>query len=477
VWVRPSWPVRERAPEASRGWGSCWVGAICDLAAAPSNVAVHPLVGSAFGVLGAACWGPPHLRSPSRLPSKGHVSGCVCRRDREREWTRAHQRGAGLNVIACAKSLRFVIYRGMRGRDQKQALMFTAVSPESVVPLDHPLRRVKALTDDALRGLTSTFESMYARTGRPSIPPERLLKASLLMALYSIRSERMFAEQLQYNLLFKWFLDMSLEDVVFDASTFSKNRERLMNHDAAGQFFRCVVGQARAEGLMSSEHFTVDGTLIEADASLKSFKRKDDDHDGEGGGSSCTPGRNAEVNFHGEKRSNESHRSTTDPESRLARKGSMREAKLYFSGHALMENRNGLLVDVRIAQADGFAEREIALQLVEENVARGRRATVAGDKGYDTRGFVRGLRDMNVTPHVARHTNKRSSAVDGRTTRHPGYGISQVVRKRVEEIFGWFKTVGGLRRSRFRGVARTQLAAYVVGAAYNLLRIARLAPT
>jgi transposase len=366
---------------------------------------------------------------------------------------------------------------GMRGNDTKQALMFTTVSPESVVPAVHPLRHVKAMTEEILRDLSSTFDSMYSNVGRPSIPPERLLKASLLMAFYSVRSERMFVEQLGYNLLFKWFLDMNLDEPIFDASTFSKNRERLLEHDVAGQFFRAVVARARDTGLMSSDHFTVDGTLIEASASLKSFKKKDDDDKPVGGGGSNKRGRNAEVDFKGQKRSNETHASTTDPESRLARKGFAQEAKLYFSGHALMENRNGLLVDVRIAQATGFAEREVALQLLEEDVANEhQRTTVAADKGYDTRSFVAALRDLNVTPHVARHTNKRSSAIDGRTTRHPGYKTSQIVRKRVEEIFGWFKTVGGLRRSRFRGVARTQLAAYVVGAAYNMLRVTRLAP-
>jgi len=359
----------------------------------------------------------------------------------------------------------------MRGNDTKQALMFTSVSPESVVPADHPLRQVKAITEAVLRDLSSTFDSMYSTVGRPSIPPERLLKASLLMAFYSVRSERLFVEQLSYNLLFKWFLDMNLDDDVFDASTFSKNRERLVQHDVAGQFFRAVVERAKTAGLMSSEHFTVDGTLIEASASLKSFKRKDDDKGGGGG-----KGRNAEVDFKGEKRSNETHASTTDPESRLARKGNAQEAKLYFSGHALMENRNGLLVDVRISHATGFAERETALELLEEDVAsKCRRATVAADKGYDTRAFVEALRAMNVTPHIARHTNKRRSAIDGRTTRHRGYRTSQIIRKRVKEIFGWFKTVGGLGRTRFRGVARTQLAAYLVGAAYNLLRVTRLA--
>jgi len=352
--------------------------------------------------------------------------------------------------------------------------MLTLMSPASVVPQGHPLREMKVTTDEILRGLSKTFDAMYSSTGRPSIPPERLLKATLLMALYSIRSERMFVEQLGYNLLFRWFLDMNLDEPVFDASTFSKNRVRLMEYDVAGEFFRAVVANARRAGLMSAEHFTVDGTLIEAMASLKSFKRKDDSDDDKPASGGGKAPRNALVDFKGEKRSNETHQSTTDPESRLARKGFAQEAKLYFSGHALMENRNGLLVDVKIAQATGYAERSTALDLLE-GVAKSRRITVAADKGYDTRPFVAELRKLQVTPHIARHTNKRRSAVDGRTTRHPGYAISQVVRKRVEEIFGWFKTVGGLRRTRFHGVERTQLAAYLVGAAYNLVRLRRLA--
>lgn len=361
----------------------------------------------------------------------------------------------------------------MRGRESKQAAMITLVSPESVVPKDHPLREVKRIVDRILSAMAPTFRGMYSDSGRPSIAPERLLKGSLLMALYTVRSERLLVEQLSYNLLFKWFLDMSLDDEVFDASTFSKNRERLMEHDVAGQFFRAVVEHGRAAGLMSDEHFTVDGTLIEANAALKSLKRRDaDDDDGKPAGPG---GRNAEVNWHGEKRSNETHVSKTDPQARLARKAAAQPAKLSFSAHALMENRNGLLVDFRIAPATGTAERDIARELLEENVAREKsRTTVGADKAYDTHAFVDDLREMNVTPHVSQNNKNRSSAIDERTTRHAGYDISQVIRKRVEEIFGWAKTIGGFRRTRFRGVERTQLAAYIVGAAYNLLRIARL---
>lgn len=353
--------------------------------------------------------------------------------------------------------------------------MLCLMSPESMVPERHPIRRIKKLADDCLAQLSATFDKMYSATGRPSIPPERLLKASILMALYSVRSERQFCEQLGYNLLFRWFLDMDMVEPTFDATTFTKNRERLLAHDVAGEFFAAVVGQARRARLMSEDHFTVDGTLIEAWASLKSFKKKD------GSGDDQTPPddpSNPTVNFHGEKRSNETHVSTTDPQSRLARKGRGKEAKLSYSAHALMENRNGLLVDFRVAEANGTAERDVALTMLDENKLRRGSITLGADKGYDTREFVDECRALNVVPHVAQQiTVQRGSAIDSRTTRHPGYAVSQRIRKRVEEIFGWAKTVGGFRRTRFHGMDRTQLAAYVVGAAYNLLRIARLAPT
>lgn len=362
----------------------------------------------------------------------------------------------------------------MRGKDAKQSSMLCLMSPEGMVPERHPARRIKKMADECLATMSPTFDAMYAGTGRPSIPPERLLKASLLMALYTLRSERQFCEQLGYNLLFRWFLDMDMVEPTFDATTFTKNRERLLAHDVAGEFFRAVVEQARKAHLMSSEHFTVDGTLIEAWASLKSFRKKDakDDDapppDDRG---------NPTVNFHGETRTNETHASTTDPEAKLARKGRGKEAKLSYSAHALMENRNGLLVDFRVAEANGRAEREVALAMLDEHkIIRGP-ATVGADKGYDTHDFVAECRSMNVVPHVAQVINEhRGSAIDARTTRHAGYPISQRIRKRVEEIFGWAKTVGGFRRTRFRGRKRTQLAAYVVAAAYNLVRIARLAP-
>jgi transposase len=357
----------------------------------------------------------------------------------------------------------------MRGEKPKQESMLMLMSPETVVPTDHPIRAIKKLADEVLAKLSPTFDAMYASVGRPSIPPERLLKAQLLMALYTVRSERQLCEQIAYNLLYRWFLDMDMIEPAFDATVFTKNRDRLLEHDVAGEFFRAVVEQARADRLMSSDHFTVDGTLIEACASLKSFKRKD----GTKNEPPDDPG-NPTVDFHGEKRSNETHASTTDPEAKLARKSKGTQAKLCFSAHALMENRNGLLVDLRVAEADGRAERDTALFMLADHKAPMTTVTVGGDKGFDTHDFVVDCRAIGVVPHVAQNQERRRSAIDRRTTRHPGYAISQRIRKRVEEIFGWCKTVGGLRRTRYRGQRRTQMAAYLVGAAYNLLRICRL---
>ena len=352
--------------------------------------------------------------------------------------------------------------------------MLCLISPESVVPERHPIRRVKSLADDALAKLSSTFDAMYASVGRPSIPPERQLKAMLLMALYTVRSERMFCEQLGYNLLFRWFLDMDMVEPAFDPTVFTKNRQRLLEHDVAGEFFRAVVERAQDAKLMSSEHFTVDGTLIEACASLKTFKKKDRDDDD--APPPDDPG-NPTVNFHGEKRNNDTHASTTDPDAKLARKGKGKEAKLSYSAHALMENRNGLLADLRIAEANGRAECATALAMLDAVKMRAKAVTVGADKGYDTAAFVAECRAIDVVPHIAQNiTTYRGSRIDGRTTRHPGYAVSQRIRKRVEEIFGWAKTTANFRRTRFRGRSRTQLAAYVVGAAYNLLRMARLLP-
>jgi len=362
----------------------------------------------------------------------------------------------------------------MRGSDTKQSSMLCLISPESRVPSEYPLRAIKKLADEALKTLSPVFDEMYASTGRPSIPPERLLKATLLMALYTVRSERLlFCEQLDYNLLFRWFLEMDVVEESFVPTVFTKNRERLLAHDVAARFFGAVVEQARKARLMSNEHFTVDGTLIDAWASLKSFKRKGvDDKDPPG-----DPG-NPTVSFHGEKRSNDTHESRTDPDARLARKGQGKEAKLSYSAHALMENRNGLLVGLQVDVAEGYAERRSALDLCDEHLAGSRRITVGADKAYDTTDFVAALRERNVTPHVAQQITKyRGSKIDERTTRHSGYEMSQRIRKRVEEVFGWMKTVGNFRKTRYRGLAANQLAAHMLGAAYNLVRMAKLIQT
>jgi IS5 family transposase len=302
------------------------------------------------------------------------------------------------------------------------------------------------------------------------IPPGRLLKAALLMALYTIRSERLFCEQLDYNLLLRWFLDMELDEPSFDHSSFTTNRDRLLEHELAREFFREVVAQAQAFGLLSNDHFTVDGTLIEAWASLKSFKRR-----GRKPGAGPDDPGNPTVDFHGERRCNATHQSTTDPEALLARKGKGKEAKLCYSANALVENRNSLLIDFQVEPADGLAERRAALAMADERLAGSRRIALGGDKGYDTRDFVATCRTLNITPHVARNDARRGgSALDARTTRHPGYAVSQWIRKRIEEAFGWMKTIGGLRKTRYRGRERVQMHAYLVAAAYNLLRIARL---
>jgi transposase len=336
------------------------------------------------------------------------------------------------------------------------------------IAVDHPIRRIKVLADRALASLSEVFESMYAASGRPSVPPERLLKAQLLIALFSVRSDRQFCEQLDYNLLFRWFLDMEMEEPSFDASTFSRNRGRLIHHEVAEHFLAAIVADARKSQLLSSEHFSVDGTLIESWASLKSFRPKD----GPPGGDANSWG-----NFKGEKRSNDTHTSVTDPQARLARRGAGREAKLAYSTHGLMENRNGLLIDLVVSTADGFAERREGAKLIA-TIAGSRRKTVGADKGYDARDFVAACRQAGITPHVASnvHPGRLCSAIDGRTARHRGYRTSQIVRRRIEQIFGWLKTVGGLKRSRVKGLAKTQLAARLAVAAYDLLRIARLRP-
>jgi transposase len=359
----------------------------------------------------------------------------------------------------------------VRGRHEPQVSMLAFIDLETRVPPDHPLRVIKDLADQALKKLSPDLDRMYAQVGRPSIPPERLLKSSLLIALFSVRSERAFCEQLNYDLLFRWFLDMNLIEPSFDATTFTKNRERLLKHQVGQALFDEVVLAADLQGLLSDEHFTVDGTLIEAAASLKSFRPRDGDPPDTTDDDPSNPW----VDFRGEKRSNSTHESTTDPEARLLRKGKGKEAKLVFMAHALMENRHGMLVDFQMTQATGTAERDTALVLVDEAKERGfHPKTMGGDKNYDTGDCVAELRRRGVTPHVAQNTKGRSSAIDGRTTRHAGYAISQRLRKRVEEIFGWMKTVGGFRRTRYRGLDRTGLAGYLVATAYNLVRMAKL---
>ena len=363
----------------------------------------------------------------------------------------------------------------MRGEINKQASMWSTVSPEQRVPKDHPARRIKALADAQLVQLSPVFDEMYGGIGRPSIPPETLLKACLLIALFSVRSERQFCERLDYDLLFRWFLDMGMDDPSFDASTFAKNKERLLKADVARLFFEGVVREAKRAGLISTEHFTVDGTLIEAWASLKSFRPR-----GERGKKHEPPDDpgNPTVNFHGEKRSNATHESTTDPESKLARKGNNVAAKLCYSAHVLMENRNGLCADVSVAAATGDAEWVEAEKMLERAARNGiSPSTLGADKGYDVRRFIDAVRSRGVTPHVAQQiTSHRGSRIDGRTTRHPGYAVSQRCRKKVEEIFGWMKTVAGWRKTRYRGQRRNGLWAYVTAAAYNLTRMARLLP-
>jgi transposase len=358
----------------------------------------------------------------------------------------------------------------MRGHVDPQSGLFTYFSIEERIPADHPLRRVKAQADTVLGSMSAQFDAMYAEVGRPSIAPERLLKASLLIALYSVRSDRLFCETLDYNMLFRWFLDMSLEERSFDHSTFSKNRARLIEHDIAKEFFAGVIRQARSQRLLSDEHFTVDGTLIESWASFKSLRRKDGKPPKSGSDGTGM------VDFKGEKRGNETHESSTDPEAKLMRKGNGQPAKLSFGAHALMENRSGLLVDVTITDSTLFEPKAAAPMLDRRRRAREGMKTLGADKGYFNKAFVALLRQRKIAPHIARIETRNAPGLDGRTTRHESYAISQRKRKRIEEIFGWMKVVGGLRKSRFVGIAKTQLAAYMVGAAYNLLRMARLQP-
>lgn len=367
----------------------------------------------------------------------------------------------------------------MRGGDRSSGSLFSYVDLESRISAQHPLRLIREIANDVLSGMSPEFERAYSRTGRPSIPPERLLRALLLQAFYSIRSERRLMEQLEFNLLFRWFVGLGIDDPVWDASTFCHNRDRLLEADAAARILRGIVEHRRVRRLLSRDHFSVDGTLIEAWASMKSFRPKGSDGDDSG------PGRNGERDFHGEKRSNATHQSTTDPEARLYRKGNGRESRLCYMGHALMENRHGLAVGGGVTPATGTAEREAALEMIDRRRpkdGRGgkRRITLGGDKGFDVADFVASLRERSVTPHIAvqdhltKTGKRRKTLIDGRTTRHAGYAVSQRCRKRIEEIFGWVKTNAGQAKTRFRGRQRVEASFTFALAAYNLVRLPRL---
>jgi transposase len=363
----------------------------------------------------------------------------------------------------------------MRGSDRTSGSLFSYVDLEQRVPAKHPLRVIKSIVDDVLHALDVEFERLYEGTGRASIAPERLLRASLLQAFYSVRSERQLMEQIDYNLLFRWFVGLGIDDAVWDHSTFSKNRDRLLDADVAAKFLEATLRHPRVKRFLSDDHFSVDGTLVEAWASLKSFRAKDGSDEPPG------PGRNGERDFHGEKRANDTHRSTTDPDAKLFRKGNGQPAKLCFMGHALMENRHGLVVQAHLGEASGTAEREAAIRMLDrQSPGSARRLTLGADKGYDAASFVGALRRMCVTPHIARHDaptktgTRRRSSVDRSTTRHAGYAVSQRVRKRIEEAFGWAKTVAGLGKTKLRGTRRVAFKFTFTMAAYNLIRMPRL---
>ncbi len=365
----------------------------------------------------------------------------------------------------------------MRGSDKRTGSLFSYVDLEARVRPDHPLRRIKTFADAALATLSEDFSRLYSGMGRPGIAPEMLLRAMLLQAFYSIRSERQLMERLEFDLLFRWFVGLGIDDPAWDHSTFSKNRDRLLAGEIAAKFLAAVLSRPQVKRLLSTDHFSVDGTLIEAWASMKSFKPKPQDKGG--GQPPANPpasggGRNGEVDFKGQKRSNDTHQSTTDPEARLYRKGQGMEAKLCFIGHALMENRNGLIVDARLTQADGHGERYAALSMIETRADRPRGISLGADKAYDAEDFVNELKSLNVRPHVAQNDNGRRSAIDRRTTRHAGYAMSQKIRKRIEEAFGWIKTVAGRRKTRFKGRERVGWDFAFAAAAYNLVRLPKL---
>jgi transposase len=355
----------------------------------------------------------------------------------------------------------------MRGSDQQSGDLFSYVDIEARVPARHPLRAIRTIVNDGLASLDAEFDKLYAAIGRDSIPPERLLRAALLQAFFSIRSERLLMEQLDYNLLYRWFVGLGVDDAVWDHSVFSKNRDRLLEADVAAKFLAAVLANPQVKPLLSDEHFSVDGTLIEAWASMKSFRARD------GGDEPPSGGRNGERNFHDEKRSNDTHASTTDPQAKLYKKGKGKEAKLCFMGHALMENRHGLVVQAETSEANGHAERKAALEMIDRQApGTSNQLTLGADKAYDAREFVAGLRQKRVTPHVAQKA--RSSAIDGRTTRHAGYAVSQQKRKLVEEAFGWAKTIAGCAKAKVRGLARVGFHFTLAMAAYNLIRLPKL---
>jgi transposase len=356
----------------------------------------------------------------------------------------------------------------MRGSDERNGELFSYVDIEERIPAAHPLRAIRTLVNEVLAALDGEFSNLYADGGRPSIAPERLLRALLLQAFYTIRSERQLMEQIDYNLLYRWFVGLGVDEPVWVPTVFTKNRDRLLEAEVAHKFLVALLNHAKVRKLLSDEHFSVDGTQIQAWASMKSFRAKD------GSSEPPDPGRNGEQNFHGEKRSNATHASTTDPEAKLYRKGAGKEAKLSFMGHALMENRNGLVVATAVTEANGVAERQAAQEMIVRHSPGARRLTLGADKGYDARAFVADLRDLNVTPHIAQNLTGRRSAVDGRTTRHPSYAVSQRKRKLIEEPFGWAKTIGGLARPMLRGASRLAFKFTLTMAGYNLIRIPKL---
>jgi transposase len=357
----------------------------------------------------------------------------------------------------------------MRGSDGMQEPLFTVAKLEDFVPTDHPLRAIRLLVNEALNQLNGLFNEIYANHGRPSIPPEKLMRALLLQVFYSVRSERQICEQLRYNLLFRWFVGLAIDEAVWDHSVFSKNRDRLLEHAVVEAFFREVMRLADAKGLLSKEHFSVDGTLIQAWASQKSFKPKDGGNDQTPSG----PGRNAQADWKGKPRTNDTHQSITDPDARLYRKSFQTAATLCYQGHVLMENRSGLVVSAVVTHADGRAERVAALAMLER-VPGEHRKTLGADKGYDTADFINACRQRNVTPHIAVHDNRRRSTLDARTTRHRGYELSQTIRKRIEEHFGWGKTIGRIRQTVYRGLRRVDQHFKLTMTASNILRIARI---